>query len=84
MAKSFALAADSSRLASLLLSYIPQYAPSSRLAIRAPRPRSSTDLAIRGPLDFEALHADLIQIVHAEPEFAAGLDVARLATGVFE
>src|SRR5882724_7161222 len=27
-----------------------QYAPSSRLAIRAPRPRSSTDLAIRGPL----------------------------------
>src|SRR5450432_3484849 len=27
-----------------------QYAPSSRLAIRAPRPRSSTDLAIPGPL----------------------------------
>jgi len=27
-----------------------QYAPSSRLASRAPRPRSSTDLAIRGPL----------------------------------
>src|SRR5450631_2379127 len=27
-----------------------QYAPSSRLACRAPRPRSSTDLTIRGPL----------------------------------
>src|SRR6188768_554972 len=26
-----------------------QYAPSSRLDRRAPRPRSSTDLAIRGP-----------------------------------
>jgi len=53
MAKSIALAADASRLsrlASLLLSCILQYAPSSRLAIRAPRPRSSTDLAIRGPL----------------------------------
>src|SRR5687768_17653654 len=50
MAKSVALAADASRLASLLLSYILQYAPSSRLAIRAPRPRSSTDLTIRGPL----------------------------------
>src|SRR3954466_1162851 len=97
MAKSVALAADPSRLASLLLSYIQavcafvaprhpgasaaiidrlghsralsqspsrpihpgwlrcssvtykQYAPSSRLAIRTPRPRSSTDLAIRGP-----------------------------------
>ncbi len=49
MAKSVALAAGASRRASLLLSYIPQYAPSSRLAIRAPRPRSSTDLAIRGP-----------------------------------
>jgi len=33
----------------VLLSYIPA-APSSRLAIRAPRPRSSTDFAIRGPL----------------------------------
>ena len=51
MAESIALAVDASRLASLLLSYILQslqYA--SRLAIRAPRPRSSTDLAIRGPL----------------------------------
>src|SRR5260221_13094844 len=37
-----------------------QYAPSSRLAIRAPRPRSSTDLAIRGPLalDQRAEHAE--------------------------
>jgi len=49
MAKSIALAADASRLASLLLSYILQYAPWSRLAIRAPRPRSSIDLAIPGP-----------------------------------
>gem|GEM_PF-2450655 len=49
MAKSIDLAADASRLASLLLSYLLQSAPSSRLAIRAPRPRSSTDLAIRGP-----------------------------------
>jgi len=49
MAKSIALAANPSRLASLLLSYILQYAPSSRLAIRASRPRSSTDLAIREP-----------------------------------
>jgi hypothetical protein len=50
MPKSVALAADPSQLASLLLSYIPRYAPSSRLAIGAPQPRSSTDLAIRGPL----------------------------------
>jgi len=49
-ARSIDLAPEASRLASLLLSYIPAYAPSSRLAIRAPRPRSSTDLAIRGPL----------------------------------
>jgi len=48
MAKSIDLSPGPSRLASLLLSYI-QYAPSLRLAIRAPRPRSSTDLAIRGP-----------------------------------
>ena len=50
MAKSIDLAADPSLPASLLLSYILQYAPSLRLAGRAPRPRSSTDLAIRGPL----------------------------------
>ena len=51
MAKSIAFAADASRLAALLLSYIPaRMSPSSRLASRAPRPRSSTDLAIRGPL----------------------------------
>ena len=54
MAKSIAFVADPSRLASLLLSYIQQYAPSSRLAKRAPRPRSSTDLAIRGPLAHRA------------------------------
>ncbi len=43
-----------------------QHAPSSRLAIRAPRPRSSTDLAIRGPLgaDF-ALEADQREQFHA-------------------
>jgi hypothetical protein len=50
MAKSIAFAADASRLTALLLSYIPaRMSPSSRLASRAPRPRSSTDLAIRGP-----------------------------------
>src|SRR6185369_2476445 len=51
MAKSIAFAADASRLAALLLSCIPaRMSPSSRLASQAPRPRSSTDLAIRGPL----------------------------------
>jgi len=49
-AKSIDLAPEPSRLASLLLSQYLQYAPSTRLAIRAPGPRSSTDLAIRGPL----------------------------------
>ncbi len=57
MAKSIALAADASRLASLLLGYYQQYAPSSRLAGRAPRPRSSTDLAIRGPLASPLAHS---------------------------
>src|SRR5882724_3694801 len=55
MAKSIALAADPSRLASLLLSYIP--AVCAFVAPRhAPRPRSSTDLAIRGPLARLASH----------------------------
>jgi hypothetical protein len=49
MAKSVALATDASPLASLLLVTYCKYAPSSRLGSRAPRLRSSTDLAIRGP-----------------------------------
>src|SRR6478735_283810 len=51
MAKSIDLATDASRRAALLLSYIPaRMSPSSRLGRPAPRPRPSTDLAIRGPL----------------------------------
>jgi hypothetical protein len=50
MAKSIALAAQPFRLASWLLSYLPQYTPSLRLAIRTSRTRSFIDLAICGPL----------------------------------
>ena len=49
-AESVAFAADPSKLASLLLRYLLQYAPwDAALAVRAPRPWSSTNLAIRGP-----------------------------------
>jgi len=47
-----------------------QYAPSSRLASRAPRPRSSTDLAIRGPLVAVAGSAGVARAVAGDARFA--------------
>src|SRR5882672_9802519 len=47
-------------------------------------PRTGCEISRLVRSNLEGLHADLIQIVHAEAEVAAGLDVARLATGVLE
>jgi len=58
MAKSIELATAASRRAALLLSYVQaRMSPSSRLARRAPRPRSSTDLPFAGPKR-ETRHSD--------------------------
>jgi hypothetical protein len=62
----------------LLLSYILQYAPSSRLAIRAPRPRSSTDLAIRGPLAIDAAFASARQRAFAQRVHGVGVPLILL------
>src|SRR5688572_523401 len=76
MDNSIALAADPSRLASLpvpvLGSHPSRMLPSGsrrRLASRAPRPRSSIDLSIRGPLVMHSLDKPKKDIigVHAEP-----------------
>ena len=58
-----------SRLASLLLSYVPAVCAWSRLAIRAPRPRSPTELAIRGPLvELQAWVVELVSHAKAAEE----------------
>ena len=47
-----------------------QYAPSSRLAIRAPRARSSTDLAIPGPLVGKRSKRDEMSLADQPPQHA--------------
>ena len=71
MAKSIALAADASRGAALLLSCIQaRMSPSSRLARRAPRPRSSTDLVLAGP----NFRRDFVRAHKEEPAEVVGSD----------
>src|SRR6478735_12287569 len=70
MAKSIALAADASRGAALLLIAYKRGCRLRRLARRAPRPRSSTDLVLAGP----NFRRDFVPASKEEPAKVVGSD----------
>src|SRR6478735_1051868 len=70
MAKSIALAADASRGAALLLIAYKRGCRLRRLARRAPRPRSSTDLVLAGP----NFRRDFVRAHKEEPAEVVGSD----------